>query len=146
MQQKPLLTREVMLKRKEHLEQLTKRRFIYQPGFALYNGVAGLYDYGPVGCAIKNNVEQFWREHFIIEEDLLEVCCTCLTPEPVLKASGHVDKFTDLLVTDAKTKAPYRADKVVTEVLEARINDKKTSEELKAEYTKVLSLIDSYKE
>lgn len=135
-----------MLKRKEHLEQLTKRRFIYQPGFALYGGVAGLYDYGPVGCTIKNNIEQYWREHFIIEEDLLEVSATCLTPEPVLKASGHVDKFTDLLVTDVKTKAPYRADKVVTEVLEARINDKKTSEDLKSEYRKVLSLIDSVKE
>jgi glycyl-tRNA synthetase (class II) len=57
-----------------------------------------------------------------------------------------VDKFTDLLVTDSKTKTPYRADKIVTEVLEARINDKKTSEALRGEYQKVLSMIDSVKE
>lgn len=94
----------------------------------LYGGVAGLYDYGPVGCTIKTNIEQYWREHFIIEEDMLEVTTTCITPQTVLKASGHVDKFSDLLVLDSKTKEPYRADKVVTEVLEGRVADKKTAE------------------
>lgn len=111
----------VLAKRKDALEQVVKRRFVYQPGFSLYGGVAGLYDYGPVGCAIKNNIEQYWREHFIIEDDLLEVCCTCVTPETVLKASGHVDKFADLLVTDVKTNQGYRADKIVTETLEAKL-------------------------
>lgn len=79
--------------------------------------MAGLYDYGPVGCAIKNNVEQFWREHFIIEEDMFEISATCLTPDCVLRASGHVDRFTDLLVTDSLTNQGYRADKIVTEVM-----------------------------
>jgi glycyl-tRNA synthetase len=53
------------------------------PSFDIYGGVAGLYDFGPVGCAIKNNLESFWREHFILEESMLEVNTTCLTPSKV---------------------------------------------------------------
>jgi len=44
-----------------------------------------------------------------------------LTPECVLKASGHVDRFADLLVTDIKTNQGYRADKIVAEVLETKL-------------------------
>lgn len=49
------------------------------------SGVSGLYDFGPVGCALKNNILQAWRQHFIHEEQILEIDCTMLTPEPVLK-------------------------------------------------------------
>lgn len=49
------------------------------------SGVSGLYDFGPVGCALKNNILQVWRQHFIQEEQILEIDCTMLTPEPVLK-------------------------------------------------------------
>lgn len=51
----------------------------------LLAGVSGLYDFGPVGCALKNNIIQAWRHHFIQEEQILEIDCTMLTPEPVLK-------------------------------------------------------------
>lgn len=47
--------------------------------------MSGLYDFGPVGCALKNNILQAWRQHFIQEEQILEIDCTMLTPEPVLK-------------------------------------------------------------
>lgn len=49
-------------------------------------------------------------QHFVLEENMLEVDCPCVTPEVVLKASGHVDKFTDLMVKDEKTGTCYRAD------------------------------------
>ncbi|MED6143077.1 hypothetical protein PIB30_003355 [Stylosanthes scabra] len=74
-----------------------ERRLFYIPSFKIYRGVAGLYDYGPPGCAVKSNVLAFWRQHFVLEENMLEVDCPCVTPEVVLKASGHVDKFTDLM-------------------------------------------------
>ncbi|CAD8073837.1 unnamed protein product [Paramecium sonneborni] len=142
------LNKEVLLKRREALEQVIKRRFIYQPAFSLYGGVAGLYDYGPVGCAIKTNIEQYWREHFIIEEDLFEIAATILTPEPVLKASGHVDRFTDLLVCDTKTGTGYRADKIVTETLEQRIAKEgdKLGADVKAKYLAVIKDVDTYKQ
>lgn len=47
--------------RRKFLDDLIKRRYVYSPGFDIYGGVAGFYDYGPVGCAIKTNVEQLWR-------------------------------------------------------------------------------------
>jgi glycyl-tRNA synthetase len=47
--------------------------------------VKGLYDYGPPGCAVKNNLLQYWRQHFVLEENMLEVETTALTPEIVLK-------------------------------------------------------------
>ncbi len=53
----------------------------------MYGGIGGLYDYGPVGCALKGNVEALWRNHYVLEEEMLEYDGTCLTPEAVLKAS-----------------------------------------------------------
>ena len=46
---------------------------------------------------------QTWRQHFVLEENMLEVECPAVTPEIVLRASGHVERFTDFMVTDTKT-------------------------------------------
>jgi glycyl-tRNA synthetase len=43
-------------------------------------------------------VIDIWRKHFVLAENMLEMECTNLTPHAVLKTSGHVDKFTDLMV------------------------------------------------
>jgi glycyl-tRNA synthetase len=73
------------------LDNVLKRRFFVIPAFEIYNnGVAGLYDYGPTGCALKNSIESYWREHFILEDNMLEITGTCLTPEIVLKASVYI--------------------------------------------------------
>ena len=73
-------------KRKE-CEDLLKRKFFFAPAFEIYGGVAGLYDYGPLGSMLRGNVETLWRQHFVLEEDMLEVSCCNLTPEEVLKTS-----------------------------------------------------------
>lgn len=52
----------------------------------LLAGVTGLYDMGPMGCAIKANLLQAWRQFFILEEQMLEVDTAILTPEVVLKS------------------------------------------------------------
>ena len=62
-----------------------------------------------------------WRRHFVLEEDLLEVDTTMLTPYSVLKTSGHVDKFADWMCKDPKTGEIFRADHLVEEVLESRL-------------------------
>ncbi|XP_050131835.1 glycine--tRNA ligase, mitochondrial 1-like [Malus sylvestris] len=56
-----------------------ERRLFYIKSFNIYGGVAGLYDYGPPGCAVKSNVLAFWRQHFVLEENMLEVDCPCVT-------------------------------------------------------------------
>jgi len=100
-----------------------EQRLFYIPSFKIYGGVAGLYDYGPPGCAVKSNLQAFWRQHFVMNESMLEVECPSVTPECVLKASGHVDRFTDLMVNDVVTKDCFRADHLVEENLERMIAD-----------------------
>lgn len=116
-------------------EDLLLRKFFYVPAFEIYGGVGGLYDFGPPGCAVRSNILEQWRRHFILTENMLEVSCSNLTPYPVLKTSGHVDKFTDFLVKDTGNGECYRADKVVEEHLDALLENKKTppSEEKRLE-------------
>ena len=128
------------------LENVMKRRFFVVPGFEIYNGVAGLYDYGPTGCALKNHIEQYWREHFILEENLLEISATCLTPEVVLKTSGHVDKFTDYAVKDVKTGQCFRADKLIKEWVGKETKKKKVSEERVKELEELAARCDNFEE
>ncbi|KAJ1968186.1 Glycine--tRNA ligase 1, mitochondrial [Dispira parvispora] len=106
---------------RSEMESLLTKRFFYAPSFSIYGGVAGLYDYGPTGCALQNNILSLWRSHFVLEEDMLELDCSILTPAEVLKTSGHVDKFSDWMVKDTQTGDIYRADHLVKGVLEARI-------------------------
>lgn len=91
------------------LDSLLRRRLFYTPAFEVYGGVSGLYDYGPPGCALQANIIETWRKHFVLEEDMLEVDCSMLTPEIVLKTSGHVDKFADWMCKDPKTGEIFRA-------------------------------------
>ena len=128
------------------VENVMKRRFFVVPAFDIYNGIAGLYDYGPTGCALKNNIESYWRDHFILEDNLLEICTTCLTPEIVLKTSGHVEKFSDFAVKDIKSGQCYRADKLIQEWIEKEKKKKNTKPEKIAELDDLYSACERYGE
>ncbi|KTG43837.1 hypothetical protein cypCar_00027237, partial [Cyprinus carpio] len=123
------------------MEDTLKRRFFYDQAFAIYGGVSGLYDFGPVGCALKNNILQVWRQHFIQEEQILEIDCTMLTPEPVLKTSGHVDKFADYMVKDVKNGECFRADHLLKAHLQKLMSDKKCTAEKKTEMDGVITQV-----
>uniref|UniRef100_A0A7E4V802 Glycine--tRNA ligase n=1 Tax=Panagrellus redivivus TaxID=6233 RepID=A0A7E4V802_PANRE len=126
------------------MEDLLKRRFFYDQSFAIYGGVTGLYDFGPMGCALKANMIDVWRKHFILEEGMLEVECSALTPENVLKASGHVERFIDWMVKDVKTGDCFRADHLIKNHAEALLKDKTTTPALKAELEDILIKLDGY--
>lgn len=72
-----------------------------------------------------------WRKHFVLNESMLEMECTCLTPEVVLKTSGHVDRFTDLMVKDPDTGECFRADKLLEDAIDDHLekNPNLTAEE-----------------
>ncbi|KAH7890241.1 hypothetical protein F5I97DRAFT_1798531 [Phlebopus sp. FC_14] len=106
---------------KSRLEALLNRRFFYAPAFEIYGGVAGLYDYGPPGSSLQANIIAEWRRHFIVEDHMLELDTTIITPSPVFEASGHVARFADWMVKDTKTGDVLRADHLVKNVLEARL-------------------------
>jgi glycyl-tRNA synthetase len=59
-----------------------------------------------------------WRKHFVLSESMLEMECTCLTPENVLKTSGHVERFTDLMVKDVQIGECFRADKMLEDAID----------------------------
>ncbi|RNA08825.1 Glycyl-tRNA synthetase [Brachionus plicatilis] len=125
------------------LEDLLKRRFFYDQSFAIYGGVNGLYDYGPMGCAMKANFLNEWRKFFILEEQMLEIDCSMLTPSPVLVASGHVARFSDFMVKDAKTGECFRADHLIEAHLEKMLQDKKLSSDKRGEIESYLRQVDN---
>ncbi|EFH53617.1 hypothetical protein ARALYDRAFT_323159 [Arabidopsis lyrata subsp. lyrata] len=130
---------------RQNVVNTLERRLFYIPSFKIYGGVAGLFDYGPPGCAVKSNVLSFWRQHFILEENMLEVDCPCVTPEIVLKASGHVDKFTDLMVKDEKTGTCYRADHLLKDYCNEKLEkDLTISGEKAAELKDVLAVMEDF--
>lgn len=98
-----------------------------------YAGVAGLYDYGPPGSALQANILAEWRKHFIVEDSMLELDTTIMTPAPVFEASGHVARFADWMVKDIKTGEVLRADHLVKGVLEARVAGDKEARGIKAD-------------
>ncbi|KAF7489291.1 Glycine--tRNA ligase [Sarcoptes scabiei] len=126
------------------MEDLIKRRFFFDNSFAIYGGIAGQFDFGPMGCAMKNNVIDVWRKHFVLQEQMLEVDCTVLTPEPVLKASGHMERFADLMVKDLQTGECFRLDHLIKTQLEKLLTDPKTSDSMKKEYANIITRLDGF--
>lgn len=97
----------------EDIASLAKRRgFIYQ-GSEIYGGLAGTWDYGPLGVALKRNIMQLWWKTFVeSRDDMYGVDAAILMNKKVWEASGHVDTFTDPLVECGKCKARLRMDHV----------------------------------
>jgi glycyl-tRNA synthetase len=100
-------------------DELILRKMYVVRAFEIHDGPAGLFDYGPPACALKANVLALWRQHFVLEENMLEMECTNLTPSSVLETSGHVERFTDFMVRDEKTGDCFRADKLLEDVIDA---------------------------
>lgn len=111
---------------KKAMDDLLIRKMFVVPSFEIYGGIGGFYDFGPPACALKANLLRAWRKHFVFEDKLLEVECTNLMPEIVLKTSGHVDRFTDLMVKCTKSGECYRADKLLEDHVE-NLLDKATN-------------------
>ncbi len=95
----------------ENIIALCKRRgFIYQ-GSEIYGGLAGTWDYGPLGVALKKNIENIWWKMFVTDrEDMYGIDAAIFMNPQVWVSSGHVSGFADPLVEDKKTKKRYRAD------------------------------------
>ena len=95
---------------------LARRRGILYPSYEIYGGVAGFYDWGPVGTSIKKNFLAIWRESYVEGEGFYEIDCPNITPEEVFRASGHLGEFTDYMTKCADCGQHYRADHLVSEV------------------------------
>ena len=97
----------------DELIALCKRRgFIFQSS-EIYGGTQGLYDYGPLGVELKNNIKNSWWKSIVYERDDVEgLDASILTKQAVLKYSGHEETFTDPLVDCKSCGERFRADQV----------------------------------
>jgi len=97
----------------DRLVSLCKRRgFIFQTN-EIYGGLQGLYDYGPLGVELKNNLKQAWWNSIVFERDDVEgLDAAILTNPMVLKYSGHEDTFTDPLIDCRSCNSRWREDHI----------------------------------
>ncbi len=97
----------------EDVVNLAKRRGFIYPGSDIYGGLAGTWDYGPMGVALKNNIKNLWWHMFVdMRDDMYGVDAAILMNPKVWEASGHVSGFSDPLVECSKCKHRFRADQL----------------------------------
>jgi glycyl-tRNA synthetase len=97
----------------EDIVSLCKRRGFIFPGSDVYGGLAGTWDYGPLGVTLKKNIMNLWWKMFVENrDDMYGVDAAILMNQKVWQASGHVDTFTDPLVECSNCKGRFRADKL----------------------------------
>jgi glycyl-tRNA synthetase len=95
----------------EKIVSLAKRRGFVFPGSEIYGGLAGTYDFGPMGVLLKENVERLWLRMFRDQrDDMYGVDAAILMNPKIWEASGHVAGFSDPLVECEKCKRRFRAD------------------------------------
>ena len=100
----------------DDITALAKRRgFIFQSS-EIYGGLAGAWDYGPLGVALKNNVKRLWWDMFVDRRtDMYGMDASILMNKQVWEASGHASGFADPLVPDTETGEQFRADHLLEE-------------------------------
>ena len=97
----------------EKIVSLCKRRgFIFQSS-EIYGGLNGAWDYGPLGVELKRNLKNCWWRVMVHErDDVVGMDGAILTHPEVLKASGHVEGFSDPMVDCRLTGKRFRADQI----------------------------------
>lgn len=97
------------------------------PSSEIYDGLSAVYDYGPYGVELKNNIKSYWWKSMVqMHENIVGIDAAIFMHPKTWKASGHVDAFNDPLVDNKDSKKRYRADQLIEgyiEKIEAK-NDK----------------------
>ena len=105
--------------------------FIFQSS-EIYDGLSAVYDYGPYGALLKNNIKEYWWKSMVqMHENIVGLDSSILMHPTTWKASGHVDAFNDPLIDNKDSKKRYRADTLVEDYL-AKQDDKINKEVEKA--------------
>jgi len=101
----------------QKIVSLCKRRGFVFPNSEIYGGIAGFYDYGPLGVELKNNIKkEWWREMVSSRDNVVGIDGAIITHPKVWEASGHIQGFTDPLVDCKKCHKRFRADHLVEEL------------------------------
>ena len=116
----------------ENIVSLCKRRGFIFPGSDVYGGMAGTWDYGPLGVMLKKKIMDAWWNYFVEQrDDMYGVDAAILMNPKTWAASGHLATFSDPLVECKECKSRFRADKIAD-----GISESVTTEEFLATHTK----------
>jgi len=107
----------------ETIRSLCKRRGFVFPSSAIYGGIESIWDYGPLGVELKNNIKRAWWRAVVYERDDIEgLDAAILMNRLVWKYSGHEETFSDPLVDCRECKRRFRADDVLVASLERAVD------------------------
>ncbi|KXB08657.1 hypothetical protein AKJ56_00680 [candidate division MSBL1 archaeon SCGC-AAA382N08] len=112
----------------EKIMEVAKNRGFIWPSFEIYGGAAGFYDLGPLGSSLKDKILDKWRQYYVVKEGCLEIDSPNIFPKEVLKASGHVDHFTDVMVECESCSATYEVTDLVEEMTGQDVEGKSKEE------------------
>ena len=122
----------------EEIATFAKRKGFVFPSCEIYGGIAGFFDYGPLGVEMKKNIKDLWWKAIVQDrEDVVGVDGSIITSEKVWDASGHLENFVDVLVKCVKCKKTVRLDHMIEEQL------KITTDEMSAE--QMMDLMEKHK-
>lgn len=114
----------------EEILGYARRTGLFWSAAEVYGGAAGLYDYGHTGATLKRNFETLWLSYFVERNrNYYLIDGSTLLPEKPLIASGHAERFNDILIGCRKCKTYYRADMLLAE-LGIDINEGATPDEV----------------
>ncbi len=87
--------------------------FIFQSS-EIYDGLSAVYDYGPMGVELKNNIQKYWWDSMVrLNQNIVGIDTAIFMHPSTWKASGHVDAFNDPLIDNKDSKKRYRADQLI---------------------------------
>ncbi|MCX6741785.1 MAG: glycine--tRNA ligase [Candidatus Pacearchaeota archaeon] len=113
----------------DKVAEIAASRGFFWPTAEIYSDkLAGFFEYGPNGLALKNNILQVWREELIEKENMIEIDGCQILPKSVFQASGHLKNFDDPLITCSKCGFKTRADKLIQDITKQEIPEKLENE------------------
>ena len=122
----------------DEMATFCKRRGFVYPNSELYGGIAGFFDYGPLGVELKNNIKrEWWKYHVHSRDDVVGIDSSIITHPGVWEASGHLGSFQDIVVECKNCHERYRADQLIEE------RTKKRADVLSVK--KIIELMKEYK-
>ena len=106
--------------------------FVFQSS-EIYDGLSAVYDYGQTGSALKKNIKDYWWDSMVkMNENIVGIDSSIFMHPTTWKASGHVDAFNDPLIDNKDSKKRYRADVLVEEYIQNKLEAKIEKEVKKA--------------
>src|SRR3990172_4222567 len=98
----------------EKVVSLCKRRGFVYPSSEIYGGLANVWDYGPAGVLLKNNLRDLWWKHFVLDrDDMVGIDSATILKSEIWEASGHVGSFNEAMLDCKECKNRLRADHLI---------------------------------